>query len=106
MRTNDNFFTNKSRQKPSMAWCVVYGGQYCSSSVILMDYYSVFSPLLLCLSPLLMCHLYLHRLLLLLPYVSGSFLGLLLDLSFFSVMVYVAAFTVEYPACFGYYYIC
>ena len=61
---------------------MVYGRQYCSSSVILMDYYSVFSLLLLCLSPLLVCHFYLHMLLLLLPSVSGSFLGLLLVLFF------------------------
>ena len=65
-----------------MAWCVVYGRKYCSSSVILMDYYSLLSLLLFCLSPLLVCHLYLHRLLLLLPSVYGSFLGLLLDLFF------------------------
>ena len=74
---------------------MVYGRQYCSSSIILMDYYSVFSILLLCLSTLLVCNLYLHRFLLILPSVYGYYLGLLLDLFFFSVVVYVTEFTVE-----------
>ena len=47
-----------------------------------MDYHSVFSILLLYLSPILVCRLYLHRLILLITSVSGSFLGLLLDLFF------------------------
>ena len=81
--TNDNYLQIKVvKNHRWLGGWFMDGMHYCASSVIIMNYYSVFSLLLLCVFSLLVCHLYLHKLVLLLPSVSMSLLGLLLDLFF------------------------